>query len=859
MVFLRRIDAVLTGILLSLLAASFAHAHSVSRGPIPSIGLLKDARIHADGTSQHIHAFSSFYMTFAVDRPYKQIKLVLEPNHDILDDKVKITYVSSDGSVVEETIDRSQEKVYKGDAYVLDEDFGWEWAGYSRIYVYRDGEDPLFGGTFSINGDDHHIQLRSEYMRTKHTEDPNVDGEEEFMIIVRDSDINAGIRIQQKRGLGLDASCGSDGLKFNTDPNHRIRRQIENAAPIPASMKRDISWNPLGTGRIFGGMRKRQVDGSNPGGFGSGINLASVVGSTVGCPTTRKVALMGLVADCEYVASFSNNGATVRQNIINVVNQASTLYESTFNITLGLSQLIVSNPNETCPVSPPVSAPWNLQCTSNATIEDRLNIFSQWRGTKANDGLAFWTQFTNCPTGASVGLAWLGLLCSSDATAQGSNFVSGANVVARTQQEYKVLAHEVGHTFGAVHDCTSTTCADSTFVATSQCCPLSATSCDAGGQYIMNPSTGDQITQFSPCSVGNICTGLGRGTINSACLTSNRNVPTITDGVCGNGIVESGEECDSGGNSTCCDPQTCKFRTGAVCDPTNEECCTNTCQFASSSQVCRPSNGPCDPQEFCTGNGSSCPADVTSPDGQACGNSTANTYCASGHCTSRDQQCRSLIGVLQGIGNDTKSCDDTNCQLTCTSPQLGAGVCYGMQQWFVDGTKCGSGTCKSGSCVGNNVFNDVKSWIQGHLPLVIGLSAGIGGLLVILILYCCVTSCIRRHKRRKMRAHPPILIPPQHMGYVGQYDQVPSAGGSRSLSRRDSSQTRGSPMSPQNHPPPPLSNEFGYDQQYYMEQAAALDYYNNMRRGNDQGFSNYQPPAYGAPEPPQRGQSVRYA
>lgn len=149
---------------------------------------------------------------------------------------------------------------------------------------------------------------------------------------------------------------------------------------------------------------------------------------------------MGIVADCEYVASFGNNGERVRQNIISVVNEASTLFESTFNITLGLSQLRVSNPNETCPVNAPSTAPWNLPCNGNATIEDRLNIISNWRGTQRGDGLAFWTQLTNCPTGASVGLAWLGLLCEDQATPQQSNFVSGANVVARTNQEYKVLA-----------------------------------------------------------------------------------------------------------------------------------------------------------------------------------------------------------------------------------------------------------------------------------------------------------------------------------------------------------------------------------------------------------------------------------
>jgi hypothetical protein len=37
--------------------------------------------------------------------------------------------------------------------------------------------------------------------------------------------------------------------------------------------------------------------------------------------------------------------------------------------------------------------------------------------------------------------------------------------------------------------------------------------------------------------------------------------------MCGNGIKEDGEDCDTGGKpSNCCDPTTCKFKSGAVCE-----------------------------------------------------------------------------------------------------------------------------------------------------------------------------------------------------------------------------------------------------------------------------------------------------
>jgi hypothetical protein len=58
----------------------------------------------------------------------------------------------------------------------------------------------------------------------------------------------------------------------------------------------------------------------------------------------------------------------------------------------------------------------------------------------------------------------------------------------------------------------------------------------------MNPSTADGITQFSPCTVGNICSALGRNSVNSSCLVNDRGIVTITGSQCGNGVVESGED-----------------------------------------------------------------------------------------------------------------------------------------------------------------------------------------------------------------------------------------------------------------------------------------------------------------------------
>lgn len=106
---------------------------------------------------------------------------------------------------------------------------------------------------------------------------------------------------------------------------------------------------------------------------------------------------------------------------------------------------------------------------------------------------------------------------------------------------------------------------------------------------------------------------------NQSCIQSpDPTKQTFALQMCGNGIVEAGEDCDPGlgSNSTCCNPTTCKFAAGAVCDPASSPCCTSSCSFAPSTQVCRPSqDSTCDIAEMCTGTSANCPWDRTRPDG----------------------------------------------------------------------------------------------------------------------------------------------------------------------------------------------------------------------------------------------------
>jgi hypothetical protein len=114
---------------------------------------------------------------------------------------------------------------------------------------------------------------------------------------------------------------------------------------------------------------------------------------------------------------------------------------------------------------------------------------------------------------------------------------------------------------------------------------------------------------------------------------------------CGDGDLDSGEECDLG-----------------VLNGAAGSCCAIDCTFRSATTVCRASAGACDPAEVCSGLAALCPADALAPSGAACAPDT-------NPCT--DDVCAG--GVACTHPNNTAACDDGN---ACTSgDQCAAGAC----------------------------------------------------------------------------------------------------------------------------------------------------------------------------------------
>lgn len=770
-------------------------AHSVKRNPLSSIARVENAVIQTP--SHRVHSDSSFDVAFVLSTTQQKVRLSLQPNHDLFSGDATIQYLAADGSVSRVApIDRKGHRVFKGESFVRSEDdSGWKHVGWTRINVRRDGDTPIFDGVFTINGNHHHIQTKTTYRQTAVSGDPDVDDvEDEYMIVWRDTDVRPTDRDELKRDLAGAPTCGSDSLEYNKRANNILYRGLEEP-PNDTS-----SWQ-MSPRALFG---RQDVSGGN----GAGVNLANSIGSTRGCPTTRKVALVGIATDCTYTDALGGADA-VTENVVQLVNAASELYESTFNISLAIQNLTISD--AACPSSPPPSAPWNRPCSDPVGIESRLSTFSQWRG-QWKDTNAFWTLLSTCNSGPAVGLAWLGAVCQTESTTRGNETSASANVVIRTSTEWLVFAHEVGHTFGAVHDCVPQTCSDGS-VEKQDCCPLTANTCDAGGDFIMNPSTGNGITRFSACSVGNICSSLGRG---AGCLSDNKGVTTFTS-QCGNGIVERGEDCDCGGDEACasnpcCDAQTCKYTTGSVCDPANEECCTSQCAFMSNGTVCRDSTGSCDPQEVCSGKSAGCPADISAPDGEDCGD---GLKCASGRCTSRDEQCRTFMGA-----DTTTSCERRDCMMSCHSSKLGPNQCYVLNQYFLDGTPCkGGGKCNNGNCQGSSLWAQIVEWVDDNKQIAIPVFCVVGGLILLALISCCY-SCVFRRCRNRRRSPPKSASPPSgwgpnpYMGGGGSTPMRPGAAYAPVPSPPPQVGARGDPyMSSTRHPEHPQHQHHAQQQQ----------------------------------------------
>ncbi|KAL7752883.1 swr1 complex component [Sorochytrium milnesiophthora] len=467
----------------------------------------------------HISADDSFRMIFSAYN--RTFFLHMKPNPHVVHPDATVEVHREDGTVERKPL-RDAARVYAGTVYADREQSDRQWelqhmgvdaavdfsqpadqllptaaVDKARIVMHHDGmsadaslaahypatERPVLYAQFTWQGDHYSVvptHIRNVQKRSTEASVMSISSRPQHlrdatMMVYRESDTRAGLRKRQLaqgvlRDRGTHVSCGAHELAYNRNQTQFVDTSFGFASPFHALLRRQT---------------------------------ATTTTPPAGCPADLKFVYMGVAADCAYSSTFGNSEKDITAELIQTWDTVRNLYEQDFRVGVGIQTLTVR-----LQCGP---EPWNQPCSFSYPLDARLNDFSQWRAQQTSDE-GLWHLLTNCPSSPSpgaapkLGLAWTGAICnttlSPSSKSDGStDYFLGTGVSSKIPVQWKVVAHEIGHNFGAIHDCTQDSCQQqgignlgrSTKKETllnsnsSQCEPC-APKCDCNSAFLMNPT-----------------------------------------------------------------------------------------------------------------------------------------------------------------------------------------------------------------------------------------------------------------------------------------------------------------------------------------------------------------------------------